>query len=74
MGNINAVPVVSQVKSLVQVIQGDEEAARKTQEEFIRTAPVAAQINSLVHHINVSISMKIAFSTISHFTINLLGR
>ena len=42
MGNINAVPVVSQVKSLVQVIQGDEEAARKTQEEFIRTAPVAA--------------------------------
>ena len=71
MGNINAVPVVSQVKSLVQVIQGDEEAARKTQEEFIRTAPVAAQINSLVHHINVSISLKIAFS---HFGINLLGR
>ena len=71
MGNINAVPVVSQVKSLVQVIQGDEEAARKTQEEFIRTAPVAAQINSLVHHINVSISMKIA---VSHFVINLLGR
>ena len=71
MGNINAVPVVSQVKSLVQVIQGDEEAARKTQEEFIRTAPVAAQINSLVHHINVSISMKITFS---HFVINLLGR
>ena len=71
MGNINAVPVVSQVKSLVQVIQGDEEAARKTQEEFIRTAPVAAQINSLVHHINVSISMKIA---VLHFVINLLGR
>ena len=74
MGNINAVPVVSQVKSLVQVIQGDEEAARKTQEEFIRTAPVAAQINSLVHHINVSISMKTAFSLITNSINNLIGR
>ena len=54
MGNINSVPVVSQVKSLVQAVQGDNEAALKTQEEFIRTAPIAAQVNSLVHHINVS--------------------
>ena len=54
MGSINSVPVVSQVKSLVQVIQGNEEGAKKTQEEFIRTAPVAAQINSLVHHIQVN--------------------
>ena len=58
MGNINSVPVVSQVKSLVQAVQGDNEAALKTQEEFIRTAPIAAQVNSLVHHINVSNFLK----------------
>ena len=55
MGNTDSIPVVSQVKSLVQVIGGDENGALKTQENFIRTAPIAAQINSLVHHIRVSV-------------------
>ena len=48
MGNIDSVPVVSQVKSLVQVIGGDEEGARKTQENFSRTGIVASQVHSLV--------------------------
>lgn len=51
MGNTDSIPVVSQVKSLVQVISGDSDAAKRTQENFIRTAPVAAQINSLVHYV-----------------------
>ena len=50
MGNTDSIPVVSQVKSLVQVIGGDEEGALHTQQNFIRTAPVAAQINSLVQY------------------------
>ena len=54
MGNTDSIPIVSQVKSLVQVIGGDENGALKTQENFIRTAPIAAQINSLVHHAKVS--------------------
>ena len=53
MGNTDSIPVVSQVKSLVQVIGGDEEGALKTQENFQRTGPIASQINSLVHHIKV---------------------
>ena len=48
MGNINGIPVLSQIKSLVQVIGGDEEGAKKTQEEFLRTAPVFAEVNTVV--------------------------
>ena len=55
MGNTDSVPVVSQFKSLVQVASGDEEGARRTQENFIRTGIVASQINSLVHSVQVKI-------------------
>ena len=48
MGNTDSVPVVSQVKSLVQAISGDMEGAKKTQEQFIRTGLVASQVNSAV--------------------------
>lgn len=48
MGNINAVPVVSQVKSAVQAIGGDSEGARKTQEEFSKQCPVVSQARSAV--------------------------
>eukprot|EP00092_Neocalanus_flemingeri_P038975 GFUD01042429.1.p1 GENE.GFUD01042429.1~~GFUD01042429.1.p1 ORF type:complete len:510 (+),score=178.90 GFUD01042429.1:68-1597(+) len=48
MGNTDSIPVVSQVKSLVQVIAGDQEAARKTQENFIRTGIIASQVNSAI--------------------------
>ena len=51
MGNIDSIPVVSQVKSLVQVIGGDADGARRTQESFSRTAPIVAQFNSLGHAI-----------------------
>ena len=44
MGNTDSLPVVSQVKSLVQVIAGDEEAAKKTQENFIRTGIISSQV------------------------------
>ena len=59
MGNTDSIPVVSQVKSLVQVIGGDEKGALKTQENFQRTGPIASQINSLVHHIKVRSCPKI---------------
>ena len=48
MGNTDSVPVVSQVKSLVQAIAGDMEGAKKTQEQFLRTGLVASQVNSAV--------------------------
>ena len=48
MGNVDSIPIISQIKSLVQVISGDAEGAKKTQEKFIRTAPVYSQINSLI--------------------------
>ena len=48
MGNTDSVPIVSQIKSLVQVASGDAEAAKETQENFIRLAPVVSQVNSLV--------------------------
>lgn len=51
MGNIDSVPVVSQVKSLVQVIGGDARGAKRTQEKFARTAPIVSQVNSLGHAI-----------------------
>ena len=44
MGQINSIPVVSQIKSLVQVIYGDEDGARKTQEEFARKGIIVSQV------------------------------
>ena len=48
MGNTDSIPIVSQIKSLVQVASGDAEAAKQTQENFVRLAPVVSQVNSLV--------------------------
>lgn len=48
MGNIDSLPVVSQVKSLVQVIGGDAEGARQTQVNFSQQCPVVSQARSLV--------------------------
>lgn len=48
MGNINAVPVVSQIKSAVQAIGGDLEGAGRTQEEFSKQCPVVSQVRSAV--------------------------
>ena len=45
MGSINSVPVVSQIKSLVQVIAGDAEGAKKTQEEFARKGIIVSQVS-----------------------------
>ena len=44
MGSINSVPVVSQIKSLVQVISGDAEGAKRTQEDFARKGIVVSQV------------------------------
>jgi len=48
MGNIEAVPIASQTKSLVQVIAGDQEGALKTQVKFSRECPIVSQVNSAV--------------------------
>ena len=48
MGNTDSIPVVSQTKSLVQAIAGDEEGARRTQENFSRQCPIVSQARSLV--------------------------
>lgn len=41
-------PVISQVKSLVQVIGGDTDGARRTQENFVRQMPIVSQVTSAV--------------------------
>ena len=46
MGSTDSIPVVSQVKSLVQVIAGDQEAAKKTQENLIRIGIIASQVST----------------------------
>ena len=52
MGNINAIPVISQVKSLVQVIGGNAKGAKETQESFLRTAPLFSEVNTIIHLAN----------------------
>lgn len=42
------VPILSQTKSLFQVICGDTEGARQTQENFLKTCPGISQGTSLV--------------------------
>ena len=54
MGNTDSIPVISQVKSLVQVISGDEEGAKKTQENFAKTTPIVSQTYSAVLAAEVS--------------------
>ena len=48
MGNTDSVPVVSQMKSLVQYIGGDQPGALQTQQNFAynNTFPVISQIAS----------------------------
>ena len=48
MGNTDSMPVISQAKSLVQVIGGDAEGARRTQENFSRQCVGISQARSLV--------------------------
>ena len=43
MGATDSIPVVSQTKSAVQCVWGDEEGARETQENFLNTCPVVSQ-------------------------------
>ncbi|KAF6206765.1 hypothetical protein GE061_018001 [Apolygus lucorum] len=45
----DSMPIVSQLKSLVQVIGGDADGARRTQENFLNTAAVVSQIKSAIH-------------------------
>ncbi|XP_021368151.1 uncharacterized protein LOC110459947 isoform X1 [Mizuhopecten yessoensis] len=52
MGSIDSIPVISQIKSLVQVISGDEEGALRTQQNFADTGIIASQVQSLIHAIN----------------------
>ena len=43
MGNTDSLPVVSQAKSLVQVVAGDTEGALQTQKNFVKGCPVVSQ-------------------------------
>nr|XP_022291620.1 uncharacterized protein LOC111102957 [Crassostrea virginica] len=52
MGNIDSLPVISQIKSLYQVMTGDIEGARQTQKNFAETGIIASQITSLIHSAN----------------------
>ena len=63
MGNTDSIPLISQVKSLVQVASGDEQGAKVTQQNFLRTGPIASQVYSAVLAIGVSI---VFFSCIIH--------
>lgn len=45
------IPVVSQVKSAVQAICGDQSGALKTQENFSRQCPIVSQVRSAVEAI-----------------------
>ena len=47
MGNTDSVPVVSQAKSVVQLVCGDTEAAAQTQKNFARGCPGVSQIVSV---------------------------
>ena len=53
MGNVDSVPIVSQIKSIVQVASGDAEGAEQTQINFSKGAPIASQVfvySKLVTH------------------------
>ena len=52
MGNIDSVPILSQYKSLVQVISGDAEGAKRTQENFLHTSDITAPFVALHHAIH----------------------
>ncbi|KAJ6648666.1 Xanthine dehydrogenase, partial [Pseudolycoriella hygida] len=47
MGSVNTIPVVSQVKSGVQLVCGDTEGAKNTQEQFFHECPGVSQVVSL---------------------------
>jgi hypothetical protein len=51
MGPVNSIPVISQIKSLAQVIEGHPEEAKKTQDDFSKQCVVVSQCRSLVHSI-----------------------
>ncbi|CAG0903252.1 unnamed protein product [Darwinula stevensoni] len=48
MGSTDSLPVVSQVKSTVQLVCGDTEGAARTRENFRRECPVVSQVTSTV--------------------------
>ncbi|CAP21494.1 Protein CBG25024 [Caenorhabditis briggsae] len=49
MGNVNTIPVVSQAKSVVQLVTGDVDGAAATQEKFLHECVGVSQVTSLVY-------------------------
>ncbi|EFP10470.1 hypothetical protein CRE_22945 [Caenorhabditis remanei] len=49
MGNTNTIPVVSQVKSAVQLVPGDVEGAARTQERFFHEGIGVSQVTAAVY-------------------------
>ncbi|CAC5364492.1 unnamed protein product [Mytilus coruscus] len=52
MGNIDSIPLISQTKSLFQVMTGDVDGALQTAENFAETGIIGSQLTSLVHIID----------------------
>jgi hypothetical protein len=48
MGNVNTIPVVSQIKSAMEAIKGNLDAASETQEEFSKKCIIVSQVRSAV--------------------------
>ena len=55
MGNVNAVPVVSQAKSIVLSVCGDSNGANKIQEQFIHECLVFSQVLSLKFYLVINL-------------------
>lgn len=49
--SIDAIPILSQFKSLFQAMSGDTAGARRTQENFSKQAPIYSQVRSAVEAI-----------------------
>lgn len=52
MGNTNTIPVVSQVKSTIQLVTGDAKGAAETQEKFFHEAIGVSQITAVAYAIS----------------------
>mmetsp|Transcript_62336 Transcript_62336/g.76354 ORF Transcript_62336/g.76354 Transcript_62336/m.76354 type:complete len:370 (+) Transcript_62336:30-1139(+) len=52
MASIDAIPLISQVKSLVQAVKGDKNGAKRTQERFSKQCIGVSQVRSLIEVMN----------------------
>lgn len=70
----DGIPFVSQVKSLIQLIANEPDAARQTQENFLNQAPVVSQVKSGIEFIsgNSDAALRTQKNFLSEFRCKLL--